>query len=80
MIPSVWVAFSMLNNTTGQPLVGGCFLYGFNITYLKRKYKGDFSALLSNFIDQLFSILPSKAGIGDGAAWNHMIADILAAF
>ena len=48
--------------------------------YLKSKHKSDFSAFLSNFVYQSFSILPSKAWIGDGAAWNHMIADILAAF
>ena len=38
------------------------------------------SALLSNFIDQVFSILPSKTRIGDRASRGHVVADVLASF
>lgn len=38
------------------------------------------SALLSNFIDQAFSILPSKTRIGDRASRGHVVADVLASF
>ena len=38
------------------------------------------SALFRNIIDKAFCIFPSKAWVSDGAAWSHVVADVLTAF